>query len=86
MTTSFAWFVRGNIIASLYIQPMGTVLALLCAMAVWAGAYVAATGRPVYRLISWLPAKYHLFPLLVLAMIAWAWKIYLHLHGMDGWR
>src|SRR5882724_4097356 len=41
MTTSFAWFVRGNIAASLYVQPMGTILAALCGMTVWAGAYIA---------------------------------------------
>jgi hypothetical protein len=85
MTTSFAWFVRGNILASFYVQPMGMILALLCGMTVWTGAYVAITGRPVYRLVSTLPPKYYLFPLLVLALIAWAWKIFIHLHGMDGW-
>src|SRR5213595_2275277 len=39
MTTSFAWFVRGNIAASLYVQPMGAVLALLAACSVWVGLY-----------------------------------------------
>src|SRR5271169_4317146 len=29
MTTSWAWFARGNLIASLWVQPMGTVLAFL---------------------------------------------------------
>src|SRR5688572_19022952 len=28
MTTSFAWFVRGNVAASFFVQPMGFVLAL----------------------------------------------------------
>lgn len=86
MTTSFAWFVRGNIVASFYVQPMGMILALLCGMSFWTSAYVAVTGRPVYRLVSSLPPKYHLFPLLVFALMAWGWKIFIHLHGMDGWR
>ena len=37
MTTSFSWFVRGNLLASLYVQPMGAVLAapLLYALSGW---------------------------------------------------
>src|SRR5688572_14176698 len=31
MTTSFAWFARGNLLASFYVQPIGMVLALLTA-------------------------------------------------------
>ncbi len=86
MTTSFAWFVRGNLLASLYVQPMGTVLAALCGMAVWAGGYIAFTGRPVHRLIALVPAQYYVIPLLALAMAAWGWKMFIHLHGIDGWR
>ena len=86
MTTSFAWFVRGNIAASLYVQPMGTILAILCGMTVWGAGYVAAVGRPLYRLVAAIPARYHALPLLVLALIAWAWKMFIHLHGIDGWR
>src|SRR5438552_8317037 len=36
MTTSFAWFVCGNWIASFYVQPMGFVLALLTGAVFWA--------------------------------------------------
>lgn len=85
MTTSFAWFARGNLLASLYIQPMGLALAMLCAMSVWAGLYIAITGRPVLRLLNLVPARYCLGPLLGLFVLAWVWKIYIHLHGMDGW-
>gem|GEM_PF-4886459 len=35
MTTSFAWFARGNLAASFYIQPMGMALALICGCGVW---------------------------------------------------
>ena len=86
MTTSFSWFARGNIVASAYVQPMGIMLAILAAATVWIGSYVAITGKPVYRLVSDLPAKYHVFPLMILALAAWAWKIFIHLHGIDGWR
>ena len=86
MTTSFAWFVRGNFLASLYVQPMGTVLATICGMTVWAAAYIALTGRPAHRLLSALPARYHLVPLLSFAVLAWAWKIFIHLHRIDGWK
>src|SRR5215213_6838704 len=41
MTTSFAWFVRGNALASLYVQPMGFVLAVLVAAAAWTAGYIA---------------------------------------------
>src|SRR5450432_3468050 len=45
MTTSFAWFARGNLLASFYIQPMGALLALLAVITFWTGAYIAFTGR-----------------------------------------
>ncbi len=86
MTTSFAWFVRGNLAASLYVQPMGTVLAVICAAAVWGGGYVAATGRPLHKLAGIVPDRWYLVPLLSLAVAAWAWKMFIHLHGIDGWR
>jgi hypothetical protein len=86
MTTSFAWFVRGNVAASLYVQPMGTALAALCGLTVWAGAYIAITGRPLHWLIATAPPRYFAGPLLVLAVMAWGWKIFIHLHGIDGWR
>ena len=86
MTTSFAWFARGHIPASLYTQPMGTTLAALAAATVWAGLYVAVTGRPVYRMFRLLPGRYYLIPLLALGVLGWGWKIMLRLNGWDGWR
>lgn len=85
MTTSFSWFVRGNVLASFYVQPMGCVLAALCCLGFWAGAYVAITGRPIYRLLAVIPSRYVYLPLLGLAIAAWAWKIAIHLSGHDGW-
>jgi hypothetical protein len=85
MTTSFAWFVRGNWVASFYVQPMGFVTALLTVAAFWVGLYVAVSGRGVYRLLRFVPGRYYGVPLTALAILAWAWKIYIHLHGLDGW-
>lgn len=86
MTTSFSHFARGNIEASLYVQPMGTVLATLTVATFWAAAYMAITGLPVLRLLRILPARYYFLPLMVLAVAGWGWKIFIHLHGIDGWR
>jgi hypothetical protein len=84
MTTSFACFVRGHLLNSLYVQPMGTVLAALACCAVWGGAYVALTGRPVYRLLWVIPSRYYVLPLMSWGVVAWAWKIFIHVRGSDG--
>jgi hypothetical protein len=86
MTTSWAWLAHGNLAASLYVQPMGTVLAVIAAGCVWVGLYVGITGRPVHRLLRLLPGRYYFVPLLSFAVLAWGWKIFIHLHGWDGWR
>jgi hypothetical protein len=85
MTTSFSWFVRGNLAASLYVQPMGALLAFLTCCGVSAGFYVALTARPVYRLLALVPARYLFVPLLSIGLLAWVWKIAIHLSGHDGW-
>jgi hypothetical protein len=85
MTTSFAYFARGRILASLYVQPMGTLLAFMAAMVFWVGTYEALTGRAFHRLLQILPAGYYLWTLFGLALVAWAWKIFIHLTHRDGW-
>jgi hypothetical protein len=85
MTTSFAWFVRGNIVASLYVQPMGTLLATGAALTFWAALYIAATGKPVHRLMSILPASYYVLVPMGVGIAAWGWKIFTHLRGIGGW-
>jgi hypothetical protein len=85
MTTSFSWFARGNLLASAYVQPMGMILALMTAACAWGGLYIAITGRPVHRLLRLLPARYTLLPLLLTGVLAWGWKILIHLNGIDGW-
>jgi hypothetical protein len=85
MTTSFAWFVRGNFLASFYVQPMGAVLAALTVVAFWTAMYEAITGRAVHRLLLLLPSRYYI-RFLGCAIVAWMWKIFIHLHGIDGWH
>jgi hypothetical protein len=84
MTTSFACFVRGHLLNSLYVQPMGTLLAALTCCAVWGGAYIALTGRPIYRLLWVIPSRYYVLPLMSWGVVAWAWKIFIHVRGIDG--
>ncbi|CAN5463512.1 hypothetical protein BH09PLA1_BH09PLA1_31290 [soil metagenome] len=86
MTTSFAWFVRGNALASAYIQPMGFVLAILTTATTWAAGYIAVTGKPAHRLMRLISSRYYLLPLLIFAAAAWGWKMFLHLKGIDGWN
>jgi hypothetical protein len=85
MTTSFAWFARGNLLASLYVQPMGMVLAMLTAVAFWVSLYMGLTGKPALRLLRFVPGRYYLFPLFGLAIAAWGWKMFIILRGIDGW-
>lgn len=86
MTTSWTWFARGNLRASFYVQPMGTVLAILCVCCFWTALYAGITGRPVFRLVQVIPGRYYFVPLLSFAILAWAWKIYIHVTGHDGWH
>jgi hypothetical protein len=86
MTTSYSWLARGNFPASFYVQPMGAVLGLATIVTFWAGLYVAVTGRSIYRLIRLGPTRYYVPSIVILAVAAWAWKIFIHLHGIDGWR
>lgn len=84
-TTSVTYFAHGNVLASIYIQPMGFVIALFASATVWIGFYIALTGKPVHRLLERLPGKAWLLGLLSIAVVAWAWKIWIHLTLHDHW-
>ena len=84
-TTAFTYFAHGNFVASFYTQPMGALLALVSAVAVWIGFYIAFTGRPVHRLFGLLSSRYYLMPILIFALVSWGWKIFLTRTGRDGW-
>jgi hypothetical protein len=85
MTTSFAYFVRGNWLASGYVQPMGLALALIVGISVWICGYIAISGRPAHRLLRAVPGLLVVLPMLGLAITGWAWKIFIHIREMDGW-
>lgn len=85
MTTSFAYFAHGQLAASFYIQPMGMVLAVLTAVAFWAGLYIAITGRRAHRILRFVRGQVLLWTLVALAVAAWGWKIFIQLNGWDGW-
>ncbi|MFT3784534.1 MAG: DUF2752 domain-containing protein [Tepidisphaeraceae bacterium] len=85
MTTSFAFFAHGNVLASLWVQPGGTVLAFMAAMIAWAGGYIAFTGLPGPALLNRVPFVRIVFITLGVLMVAWTWKIIIHARGMDGW-
>lgn len=85
MTTSFSWAVRANFRASLWVQPFGTVLAALCAVAFWTGLHAAVTGNSIHRVIAVFRPRTYFIAFGVLLLGAWAWKAYIHVHGMDGW-
>jgi len=85
MTTSFAFFARGNILASFYVQPFGAALAIATAMAFWAAGYCAFTGRPAYRLIRRIPVGSAVGFILVFWLLAWGWKMWIVASGRDGW-
>ena len=86
MTTSFSYFAHGNLLASLWIQPMATLLATLTAMFFWAAGYAAMSGSDVTRLTRRWPFQWIVPSLVLFGIAAWGWKIFIHLHGMDGWR
>ncbi len=84
MTTSFALFVRARILASLYVQPMGAVLAFACCMVFWVAMYEFITGRAVHRLLRIAPAGYYLWTAFGMLIAAWAWKTVIHVLGLGG--
>jgi hypothetical protein len=86
MTTSFAWFARGNLPASIWVQPMGFLLAVLTAAGFWVGLYMGLSGKPALRLLRLLPARYYLIPLMAFAVAAWGWKMFIVLNHLDGWK
>lgn len=78
MTTAFAHAADGNLLASLATQPMGCFLALVCAMVVLIGGYVAVTGSPLTGLLikMWRPRVGWI--LTAGFVVAWVYKILSH--------
>jgi hypothetical protein len=85
MTTSFAWFYKGNFVASLYVQPGGFLLAYTTAVVCLFAAYEAITGRPVHRLLKAIPTRVWVILFCGILAFGWGWKIIIHLRQVDGW-
>lgn len=85
MTTSVTHLAHGNVLASLWVQPMGTLVGLAATLAFWIGLYIAITGRPALRLMQRVPTGYYVLLPMFLGIAAWGWKIVIHWRGMDGW-
>lgn len=86
MTTSFTWFARGHFLASLWVQPMGFVVALLTAVGFWVALYMGLSGKPALRLLRFVPARYYVVPLMLFGIAAWGWKMVLVINHLDGWK
>lgn len=86
MTTSFAWFVRGNVLASVYVEPMGALLAAVTTAAVPLGLFITITGRPAHRKLTPLLRMPTLVIVGVFVVVSWGWKVLIHLNGWDGWK
>ena len=85
MTTSFAWFYRGNAVASFWVQPGGCILALLTGMTLIYALYEGLTGRPIHRLLRYVPPRFWVLTAAAVLAFGWGWKIIIHLGGVDGW-
>ena len=84
VTTSFAHLARGQIFASLYVQPLGTVLGLACIVAFWLAAHMAVSGRAAPGLLRRFSAGWWITAAMALVILAWMWKILIRVGGIDG--
>ncbi len=86
MTTSFAWFVRGNFLASLYVQPAGFFLALLAVLGALGGVYQAFSGKWVLKPMFFWPWRKIALVAILMALAGWGWKAYIYSYAIDGWN
>ncbi|GIW77444.1 MAG: hypothetical protein KatS3mg104_2507 [Phycisphaerae bacterium] len=74
LTTSFAYWARGHLLASFTTQPFGFVLAGFLGVIFWSGLYCGLTGKASYRWIRKIPLRAHLWFWLGTGLFGWAWK------------
>jgi len=84
VTTSFAHLAHGQVILSLYVQPLGTVLGAACILAFWVALSMAITGQPSPRRLRGFFSTRLLIAAMALVMLAWTWKILIRVAGVDG--
>lgn len=78
MTTAFSHAVRWQWLDALIAQPFAVMMVLAASVTIWAGGYVAVTGRPVHRLISRSAAgRGGTIAILVVGLViaSWGWKL-----------
>src|SRR5207249_12104840 len=68
---------RGNWLASFYVQPMGLLLALGAGALFWGGLFMALTGAPLHRLAAQTSGVYWTTGLVGFAILAWGWKMFI---------
>ncbi len=75
MTTAFATAADGNLVGAFVAQPMGATLAIGTAMALFVGAWTAATGSRVARLFGRLWTRRTAWIVGGAFVAAWVYKI-----------
>ena len=75
MTTAFAHMARGHVVSGFVTQPMGALLAVIAASAVWIGAHGAIFGSRTGWLCGKLFTGRIMWPFLGMLLAAWVYKI-----------
>lgn len=73
MTTAFTHAADGNLLAAAAVQPAGTLLALLCAVAALTGVYTACTGMALTRLLGQLARGRVVLTAIAVFLAAWGY-------------
>ncbi|MAT81661.1 MAG: hypothetical protein CMJ29_08450 [Phycisphaerae bacterium] len=79
MTTAFSHTVRGNWLEAMQAQPLGLVFCIVAAMAVLGGLWTLLTGASVGSLVATVWNRWWVWGLIVLALLAWVWKVLSHI-------
>ena len=78
MTTAFSHAANGDLVSSFIAQPMGMLLAVGAAVMVVVGTYTAVTGSMLAPFLGGMFTTRVAWILVLLAMLAWIWKIVDH--------
>ena len=87
LTTAFNHAVRWEVAQALWAQPLGLLLAVLAAVSVWVGGYIAVTGRPAHRLIARGVAGKGVTVIVAcvtIGLAAWGWKLLVMIAGIPS--